>query len=97
MATSTRQFHQFNERFGTEWNPGDLLGDVRSDLLESHRMRTATTTKDRSNLGYVSDPAFDKTLIDRLEHNRDCVNCLSANEDALKWIRPSIPRSRPPW
>ncbi|MCG8457952.1 MAG: hypothetical protein MI919_16870 [Holophagales bacterium] len=50
---------QFNERFRTEWNPGNLLDDVRSELLEGHRMRTAATANDRSNFGYVHDPAFD--------------------------------------
>ena len=81
---------QFNERFGTDFDTDNLVESVTQDLRADERMRAAAKANDRDNFALVHDRAFDKALIERLQHHKGFVNFLFENEDALNWLRRKV-------
>ena len=62
-----------NERFGTEFKPGDqlFLESIREDALADPEIRQAALANTMENFGYVFLKALEGLFIDRMEQNED--------------------------
>lgn len=62
-----------NERFGTEFKPGDQLffDSIREDAVTSPTLRQAALANTMENFGYVFKKALEGLFIDRMEQNEE--------------------------
>ena len=62
-----------NERFGTEFKPGDQLffDSITEDAIADSSLRQAATANSMENFGYVFLKALENLFIDRMEQNED--------------------------
>jgi type I restriction enzyme R subunit len=62
-----------NERFGTEFKPGDQLffESIREDAVADEALRQAATANTMENFGYVFRKALENLFIDRMEQNEE--------------------------
>jgi type I restriction enzyme R subunit len=63
----------FNERFGTEFKPGDQLffDSIREDAIVDTNLRQAAIANTMENFGYVFRKALEGLFIDRMEQNEE--------------------------
>ena len=62
-----------NERFGTEFKPGDQLffDSIKEDALADSDLRQAALANSMENFGYVFLKALEGLFIDRMEQNEE--------------------------
>lgn len=62
-----------NDRFGTEFQPGDqlFLDSVQEDALADPAIREAALVNTEENFGYMFLRALDRLFIDRMEQNEE--------------------------
>ena len=62
-----------NERFGTEFKPGDQLffDSIREDAVADTNLRQAAIANTMENFGYVFRKALEGLFIDRMEQNEE--------------------------
>ena len=62
-----------NERFGTEFKPGDELffESIREDAVANSNLRQAALANTQENFGYVFRRALEGLFIDRMEQNEE--------------------------
>ena len=62
-----------NERFGTEFKPGDQLffDSIREDAIADSRLRQAALVNTMENFSYVFKKALEGLFIDRMEQNEE--------------------------
>jgi type I restriction enzyme R subunit len=62
-----------NERFGTEFKPGDQLffDSIREDAVGDSNLRQAALANTMENFGYVFRKALEGLLIDRMDQNEE--------------------------
>jgi type I restriction enzyme R subunit len=62
-----------NERFGTEFKPGDQLffESIREDAVTDPALRQVALANTKENFGYVFKKALEGLFIDRMEQNED--------------------------
>jgi type I restriction enzyme R subunit len=62
-----------NERFGTDFKPGDqlFLESIREDAIADPEIRQAALANTMENFGYVFLKALEGLFIDRMEQNED--------------------------
>ena len=62
-----------NERFGTEFKPGDQLffDSIREDAVADTNLRQAAIANTTENFGYVFRKALEGLFIDRMEQNEE--------------------------
>jgi type I restriction enzyme R subunit len=62
-----------NERFGTEFKPGDQLffDSIREDAVADTNLRQAAIANSMENFGYVFRKALEGLFIDRMEQNEE--------------------------
>ncbi len=62
-----------NERFGTEFKPGDQLffESIREDAIADNTLRQAALANTMENFGYVFSKALEGLFIDRMEQNEE--------------------------
>jgi type I restriction enzyme R subunit len=62
-----------NERFGTEFKPGDELffESIREDAVADSNLRQAALANTQENFGYVFRKALEGLFIDRMEQNEE--------------------------
>ena len=62
-----------NERFGTEFKPGDQLffDSIREDAMADPDLRQAALANTMENFGYVFHKALEGLFIDRMEQNEE--------------------------
>jgi type I restriction enzyme R subunit len=62
-----------NERFGTEFKPGDQLffDSIREDAVADSDLRQAALTNTLENFSYVFLKALEGLFIDRMEQNEE--------------------------
>ncbi|MDP8240987.1 MAG: type I restriction endonuclease [Candidatus Hatepunaea meridiana] len=62
-----------NERFGTEFKPGDQLffDSIREDAVTDSNLRQAALANTMENFGYVFRRALEVLFIDRMEQNEE--------------------------
>jgi type I restriction enzyme R subunit len=62
-----------NERFGTEFKPGDQLffDSIREDALADTNLRQAALANTMENFGYVFRKALEGLFIDRMDQNEE--------------------------
>ncbi len=62
-----------NERFGTDFKPGDqlFLEAIREDAVADQEIRQAALANTMENFGYVFRKALEGLFIDRMEQNED--------------------------
>ena len=62
-----------NERFGTEFKPGDQLffDSIKEDAVADSTLRQAATANTMENFGYVFRKALEGLFIDRMEQNEE--------------------------
>lgn len=62
-----------NERFGTEFRPGDQLffDSIREDAVADSNLRQAAMANTIDNFGYVFRKALEDLFIDRMEQNEE--------------------------
>jgi len=76
-----------NERFGTEFKPGDQLffDSICEDAVADTNLRQAAIANTMENFGYVFRKALEGLFIDRMEQNE---------EITAKFLNEKIPRMR---
>jgi type I restriction enzyme R subunit len=74
-----------NERFGTEFKPGDQLffESIREDALADSSLRQAALANSMENFGYVFRRALEGLFIDRMEQNEE-ITAKFMNEDQFR-------------
>lgn len=74
-----------NERFGTEFNPGDQLffESIREDAVADSNLRQAALANTMENFGYVFRKALEGLFIDRMEQNEE-ITAKFMNEDQFR-------------
>ena len=62
-----------NERFGTEFKPGDQLffDSIREDAMADANLRQAALANTMENFGYVFHKALEGLFIDRMDQNEE--------------------------
>ncbi|MGI9250583.1 MAG: type I restriction endonuclease subunit R [Pseudohongiellaceae bacterium] len=62
-----------NDRFGTEFKPGDQLffDSIREDALGDDKIRQAALANTMENFGYVFKEVLEQLFIDRIEQNEE--------------------------
>jgi type I restriction enzyme R subunit len=67
----SRLIDLLNERFGTEFKPGDQLffDSIREDAVSDSTLRTAAMANTMENFGYVFRKALEGLFIDRMDQN----------------------------
>jgi len=76
-----------NERFGTEFKPGDQLffESIREDALADADLRQAAVANTMENFGYVFQKALEGLFIDRMEQNEE-ITAKFMNEDQFRQL-----------
>ena len=74
-----------NERFGTEFKPGDQLffDSVRADAVADPNLRQAALANTQENFGYVFTRALETLFIDRMDQNED-ITARYMNEERFR-------------
>jgi len=74
-----------NERFGTEFKPGDQLffESIREDAMADSNLRQAALANTMENFGYVFRKALEGLFIDRMEQNEE-ITAKFMNEDQFR-------------
>lgn len=74
-----------NERFGTEFRPGDQLffDSIREDALADSNLRQAAIANTMENFGYVFRKALENLFIDRMEQNEE-ITAKFMNEEQFR-------------
>ncbi len=74
-----------NERFGTEFKPGDQLffESIREDAVADSGLRQAALANTMENFGYVFRKALEGLFIDRMEQNEE-ITATFMNEDQFR-------------
>jgi len=74
-----------NERFGTEFKPGDQLffESIREDAVADSSLRQAALANTMENFGYVFRKALEGLFIDRMEQNEE-ITAKFMNEDHFR-------------
>ena len=74
-----------NERFGTEFKPGDQLffESIREDAVADSSLRQAALANTMENFGYVFRKALEGLFIDRMEQNEE-IAAKFMNEDQFR-------------
>ncbi|MBN1459783.1 MAG: type I restriction endonuclease subunit R [Armatimonadetes bacterium] len=74
-----------NERFGTEFKPGDQLffDSIREDAMADSSLRQAALANTMENFGYVFRKALEDLFIDRMDQNED-ITAKFMNEDGFR-------------
>jgi type I restriction enzyme R subunit len=62
-----------NERFGTEFRPGDQLffDSIREDALADDNLRQAALANTMENFGYVFRKTLENLFVERMEQNEE--------------------------
>ncbi|MGD9159381.1 MAG: hypothetical protein PVG39_13300 [Desulfobacteraceae bacterium] len=62
-----------NERFGTDFRPGDQLffESIREDAVSDNNLRQVALANTMENFGYVFRKALEGIFIDRMEQNEE--------------------------
>jgi type I restriction enzyme R subunit len=76
-----------NERFGTEFKPGDQLffESLREDAVADSSLRQAALANTMENFGYVFRKALEGLFIDRMEQNEE-ITAKFMNEDRFREV-----------
>lgn len=76
-----------NERFGTEFKPGDQLffESIREDAVADTKLRQAALVNTMENFGYVFRKALEGLFIDRMEQNEE-ITTKFINEEQFREI-----------
>lgn len=74
-----------NERFGTEFKPGDQLffESIREDAVADSSLRQAAAANTMENFGYVFRKALEGLFIDRMDQNEE-ITAKFMNEDRFR-------------
>jgi type I restriction enzyme R subunit len=74
-----------NERFGTEFKPGDQLffESIREDAVADSSLRQAALANTMENFGFVFRKALEGLFIDRMEQNEE-ITAKFMNEDQFR-------------
>jgi len=74
-----------NERFGTEFKPGDQLffESIREDAVADSSLRQAALANTMENFGYVFRKALEGLFIDRMDQNEE-ITAKFMNEDQFR-------------
>lgn len=74
-----------NERFGTEFRPGDQLffDSIREDAVADSNLRQAAIANTMENFGYVFRKALANLFIDRMEQNEE-ITAKFMNEEQFR-------------
>jgi len=74
-----------NERFGTEFKPGDQLffDSIREDAMADGSLRQAAMANTMENFGYVFRKALEGLFIDRMDQNEE-IAAKFMNEDQFR-------------
>ncbi len=74
-----------NERFGTEFKPGDQLffESIREDAVADSSLRQAAVANTMENFGYVFRKALEGLFIDRMDQNEE-ITAKFMNEDQFR-------------
>lgn len=74
-----------NERFGTEFKPGDqlFLESIREDAITDGELRQAAMANTMENFGYVFSKALEDLFIDRMDQNEE-ITAKFMNEDRFR-------------
>lgn len=74
-----------NERFGTEFKPGDQLffESIREDAVADSNLRQAALANTMENFGYVFRKALEGLFIDRMDQNEE-IAAKFMNEDQFR-------------
>jgi len=74
-----------NERFGTEFKPGDQLffESIREDAVSDSNLRQAALANTMENFGYVFRKALEGLFIDRMDQNEE-IAAKFMNEDQFR-------------
>jgi len=74
-----------NERFGTEFRPGDQLffESIREDAVADNSLRQAALANTMENFGYVFRKALEGLFIDRMDQNEE-ITAKFMNEDKFR-------------
>lgn len=74
-----------NERFGTEFKPGDQLffDSIKEDALADSSLRQAAMANSMENFGYVFLKALEGLFIDRMEQNEE-ITAKYMNDEKFK-------------
>jgi len=74
-----------NERFGTEFKPGDQLffDSIREDAMADGNLRQAALANTMENFGYVFRKALEGLFIDRMDQNEEII-AKFMNEDQFR-------------
>lgn len=74
-----------NERFGTEFKPGDQLffDSIKEDAAANQTIRQAAQANTLENFGYVFNKALEDFFIDRMDQNEE-ITAKFMNEDAFR-------------
>ncbi len=81
----SRLIDLLNERFGTEFKPGDQLffESIREDAVADSSLRQAALANTMENFGYVFRKALEGLFIDRMEQNEE-ITAKFMNEDQFR-------------
>jgi type I restriction enzyme R subunit len=76
-----------NERFGTEFKPGDQLffDSIKEDAIADTNLRQAAIANDMENFGYAFRKTLEGLFIDRMDQNEE-ITAKFMNENAFKEI-----------
>jgi len=74
-----------NERFGTEFKPGDQLffDSILEDAIADSTLRQVALANTMENFGYVFRKALESLFIDRMDQNED-IAAKFMNEDRFR-------------
>jgi type I restriction enzyme R subunit len=74
-----------NQRFGTEFKPGDQLffESIREDAVSDNSLRQAAVANTIENFGYVFRKALEGLFIDRMDQNEE-ITAKFMNEDQFR-------------
>jgi type I restriction enzyme, R subunit len=77
-----------NERFGTEFKPGDQLffDSIREDAVADTNLRQAAIANTMENFGYVFRKALEGLFIDRMEQNEEITAKFMNEKDFQKAV-----------
>lgn len=72
-----------NERFGTEFKPGDQLffDSIKEDAIADTKLQEAALANDMENFGYVFRKALEGLFIDRMDQNEEITARYMNEED----------------
>lgn len=74
-----------NDRFGTEFKPGDQLffDSIKEDALADSDLRQAAMANTLENFGYVFNKALEGLFIDRMDQNEE-ITARYMNEERFR-------------